>query len=152
MSDIRIVWNPDELIGDWLLAGRALDTTREIMTAVAVSLFSHRTALADDALPSGTDRRGWWGDTEAREIHGGTPIGSRLWLLSREKQTEQTRVRAEDYCREALAWLVADRIATRVDVTCVWFAHQRLGAEIDIYRGPAKSIAVRFEKLWNEVM
>ncbi len=151
MSDIRVIWDPDALLGDWLLTGSVLDTSREIVTAVAISLFTNRTALADDPLPSGTDRRGWWGDHEARDIHGGTPIGSRLWLLSREKQTEQTRVRAEDYCREALAWMVADKLATRIDVACAWFAHQRLGAEIDIIRGPAKSIAVRFEKLWQEV-
>lgn len=151
MADIRVVWSPDAMVGDWLIDGNVLDATREIVTAVAVSLFTDRTALADDPLPSGTDRRGWWGDHEARDLYGGTPIGSRLWLISREKQTEATRVRAEDYCREALAWMTADKLATRVDVACAWFAPGRLGAEITVYRGAERSIEVRFEKLWQEM-
>jgi len=153
MADVRVVWDAQALAGDWLLTGRLLDTSREIVTAVAVSLFTHRTAEADDPLPHfAADRRGWWGDLDAAEIRGGTPIGSRLWLLSREKQTEQTRLRADEYIREALAWMTETGLAESVDVSVAWFASERLGAEITIMRGPAGSVAVRFEKLWDEVI
>lgn len=153
MADIRVVWNPDQLTGDWLLHGSALDTDNELVTAIAVSLFTHRTAEADDRLPDATaHRRGWWADHEADLLYdGATPIGSRLWLLSREKQTEETRARAEEYIREALAWVTATRLATRVDIAVEWFAHERLGAEITLYRGAADRIAVRFERLWDGV-
>lgn len=54
-------------------------------TAVIISLFTDRRALEDDATPDFTEnRRGWWGDTYDAQQR---PIGSRLWLLSREKQT-----------------------------------------------------------------
>lgn len=152
MADIRVVWDPEALAGDWLLTGNLLDTSREIVTAVAVSLFTHRTAEADDTLPHfASDRRGWWGDLDAAEIRGATPIGSRLWLLSREKQTEATRLRADEYIREALAWMTDIGLADAVDVDVAWFAPERLGAEITIVRGPFGRVAVRFDSLWSEI-
>lgn len=153
MADIRVVWNPEAMEGDWLLAGTGLDTTRELVTAVAVSLFTHRTAENDDPLPHwASDRRGWWADVDAGEIYGATPIGSRLWLLSREKQLPETRLRAEEYIREALDWMSNIGLCDRVDVACDWFAPERLGAEITIIRGPQESIAVRFDSLWDEII
>lgn len=150
MADIRIVWSPELMAGDWMLVDGGLDTSREIVTAVAVALFSWRTAYRDDRLPTGTsDRKGWWGDHEAEEIHGGWPIGSRLWLLSREKQTEETRQRAEVYIREALDPFVKIRLVESYDLAVDWFAAERLGAEITLRRGSQGSVAVRFESLWD---
>ena len=153
MTDIRVTWDADALSGDWLLdAAGDLDGTQDLVSAIAVSLFTHRTADDDDVLPAGgTDRRGWWGDHEAGPIHGGTPVGSRLWLLHREKHVEETRRRAEVYVGEALDWVVAERLAERVEVTVAWFGVGRLGAEIVLHRGPAGSLAVRFESLWQEI-
>ncbi|MGE3064103.1 MAG: phage GP46 family protein [Hyphomicrobiaceae bacterium] len=152
MADIRVAWDAEAFAGDWLLAGVGLDTTRELVTAVAVALFTWATAEADDPLPAGDgDRKGWWGDHEAAEIHGGWRIGSRLWLLVREKQTESTRARAEAYIREALEPFVDIGLCERVDVAVDWFAPERLGAEIVMTRGPNDRIAVRFERLWDEI-
>lgn len=153
MADIRVVWNPDLMAGDWTLAGRTLDSTQALVTAIAVALFTHRTAEDDDELPEfASDRRGWWGDYQAAEVREGWPIGSRLWLLSRAKQTEDTRRRAEDYIREALEPFIERAIVASYDLTVDWFAFERLGAEITLCRGPRESIAVRFETLWNEVV
>lgn len=152
MADIRVVWDAERMLGEWLLKGRMLDTSMQLATAVAVALFTHRTAEDDDPLPwFASDRRGWWGDLDAGELYGGTPIGSRLWLLSREKQTEETRARAEEYIREALEPFVDLRIVESYDLVVDWFAFERLGAEITFYRGPKESIAVRFETLWDEI-
>ncbi len=152
MADIRIVWSPEMMAGDWALTGSVLDTTRELVTALAVSLFTDRLAEDDDPLPDWTtDRRGWWADHEADLVHGATPIGSRLWLIAREKQTDETRLRAEAYIREAVAWMIQARLATDIDVAVDWFAFERLGADVTIYRGPASSIAVRFETLWEQL-
>lgn len=152
MSDIRIVWDVAEFQGDWLLAGSVLDESRALATAVAVSLLTDRTADDDDALPFGTsDRRGWWGDFEAGLIHGGTPVGSKLWLLRREKQEPETRARAEQYIREALAWMLADGVVASIDLVVDWFADGALGAEITMHRGGKSSVAVRFESLWTEM-
>ena len=153
MADIRVTWDPIAMSGDWALgADGDLDGTRELVSAVAVSLFTDRLAEPEDVLWDGTtDRRGWWGDMDAADLYGGTPIGSRLWLLHREKQTEDTRQRAEDYIREALAWLIDNQIAVSVDMTVAWFAVGRLGADVVVVRGPRDSVAVRFERLWDEL-
>lgn len=152
MADIRVVWDPDQFFGDDRLDGKDLDGTRELVTAIAIALFTDRTALDDDVLPDelGTSRRGWWADADAEQIHGGWPIGSRLWLLSREKQTDETRNRAEAYIREAIDPFVTAKIVAGYDLEVDWFEFERLGAEITLYRG-SDVIAVRFEKLWDGI-
>ena len=154
MADIEVTWSPELMAGDDLLVPPDLSGDNELVTAVAISLFTHRTARDDDTLGGRplTARRGWWADHEASEIYAGaTPIGSRLWLLAREKQTEETRQKAEDYIREALAWMLDERVASAIDLEVSWFAFERLGAVITIWRGPERSIAVRFESLWEGI-
>lgn len=43
-------------------------------------------------------------------------FGSRLHELKREKNTPATARKAEDYCREALQWLLDTGKATRIDI------------------------------------
>jgi phage gp46-like protein len=126
MADVRTTWQPETAPwgGDWLMAPPGLATDRDLETAVLLSLFTDALADEDDVLPDLTDdRRGWWGDWESPET---IELGSRLWLLSREKSTEETRRRAEEYAAEALAWMLEDgpppwkRVAARVDVEAEW--------------------------------
>ncbi|BFI61603.1 hypothetical protein KD5_13530 [Yersinia pseudotuberculosis] len=112
MTDIALIWQTD---GADIAVGHAdilLDDS--LSTAVIISLFTDRRALYADELPSGpnTDPRGWWGDVFQRR-----PMGSRLWLLSREKQMASVLSRAKAYADEALAWLVEDRLVRQVQVT-----------------------------------
>src|SRR5262245_56514416 len=94
MTDIRIA-NKVELLtepnADWvfLQPPGVLDEDQELATLVMVALGTDALAGADDALPGldETDRRGWWGDTDAEEIWDGWPVGSKLWLLQRAKIT-----------------------------------------------------------------
>lgn len=73
-----------------------------LLTDIIVSLFTDRRALSSDVLPAGNDdRRGWWGDSFSSR-----PIGSRLWLLSREKQVPDVPERCKTYAEESLQWLV----------------------------------------------
>ncbi|MBI3453376.1 MAG: phage GP46 family protein [Rhodospirillales bacterium] len=148
MSGIRHIWNARSLAGDWVMSSAALDPTADLETAIIVSLFTDRWARDDDRLPSDDgDRRGWWGDsgTEAGQI------GSRLWLLSREKQTEATRQRAEEYAREALSWLVSDKVARRVEVRGEWIAAGVLGLTVVVYRRDGDRYERRFDAAWREV-
>jgi phage gp46-like protein len=116
MADVRTAWSPETapLRGDWLMAPPGLATDRDLETAVILSLFTDALAREDDVIPDLTDdRRGWWGNWESPEA---LELGSRLWLLAREKSTEETRRRAEEYAAEALEWLLTDGVAARVDV------------------------------------
>ena len=109
MADIKSVWNADELHADWLVTGGALVSGDDYQTAVIISLFTDRQAREDDTYED-NDRRGWWGDSELSE-----QMGSRLWLLRREKLTPQVRQSAEDYASEALRWLLDDRIVKAIE-------------------------------------
>ncbi len=131
---IAVSFDGLKMSGDLSLSPTGLARDDGLTTCVLVSLFSDRRARADDPLPEGTGdyRRGWIGDALA-DIDGDR-IGSRLWLLRREKQTEETRRRAEDYCREALAWLISDGLATAVAVAAEWVRMGMLGVEIVIDR------------------
>jgi phage gp46-like protein len=116
MADVRTAWSlaTAPLRGDWLIDPPGLATDHNLETAVILSLFTDALAREDDVIPDlSDDRRGWWGNWESPEE---LELGSRLWLLSREKSTEETRRRAEEYAAEALAWLLTDGVAARVDV------------------------------------
>ncbi len=113
MSDIRTVWVSTTGRGDWLIADGALASADDLDTAVLLSLFSDRQASDDDTLPDGsTDRRGWWGDLD-QEV----PLGSKLWLLSRSRLNDDVEKMAVIYAKEALQWLIDDRVAESVTVT-----------------------------------
>lgn len=109
-----------------------------LRSSIIVSLMTDRFADQDDIIPDAPskaqaipfDRRGWAGDALSEVPND--RIGSRLWLLSREKQTESTRVRAIEYCQEALQWLIDDRIATSVVVDAVWSTGGRLNVSVTL--------------------
>lgn len=84
----------------------------EVLTNIIISLFTDARAHADDVLPDGgADRRGWWGDTFSNR-----KIGSRLWLLSREKQLSSVLRRAQEYAAESLQWMVEENLVKSVEV------------------------------------
>lgn len=84
----------------------------EVLTDIIVSLFTDARASDDDILPDGaTDKRGWWGDSFRDK-----KIGSRLWLLSREKQLSSVLKRAQEYAEESLAWMIKARLIKSVSV------------------------------------
>jgi phage gp46-like protein len=123
---------------DLALGAAGLLTEETLESAVLVSLLTDRRALADDRLPDDTtatgllppDRRGWCGDALADDADD--RIGSRLWLLKREKQTPETRRRAIHYATEALQWLIEDGHVSTVAVDAVWTDRGRLRVLITI--------------------
>lgn len=159
MTDIAIVNNggTSGLEFDWVMAFGDLVKDDGLKTAVEISLFTDRLAQADDNLPDNTgDRRGWWGDLPLNDVGNGTPdyIGSRLWLLSREKATAKTAARAKNYAIEALQWLIDDGVADKVDVTTAWLAREALQISVSIIRQSGTGAAVnhRFDAVWRPVV
>lgn len=132
MTDIRTVWNADELHADWLEMAGALSSGGDFQTAVIISLFTDRVARADDAVDDG-NRRGWWGDSTEQN-----QLGSRLWLIRREKLTREVALRAEEYSREALKWLVDDGVVLAVEPVAQIVHPSRLNLFIR-YRLPQRS-------------
>lgn len=116
-------------------------------TAVLISLFSDRRAGESDVLPDGTsDRRGWWGDA-VTDVDG-DQVGSHLWLLSRSTLTPSTVARAQQYAQEALAWLVQDQVASKVDVVASNPEPGLLVWDITIHRPEVSPVTYRYARAW----
>lgn len=155
MSDLAtvLIQGSDFFGFDWArdTAGPGLAMDDGLQSAVAISLFTDRRADINDLPPStpGTERRGWWGDSFA-DVPGDR-IGSRLWLLAREKQTKATLLKARDFALEALQWLVDDGVARAVNVDTEWSA-DRPGVmlfKVEIVRASKPVNQYQFEAFWR---
>ena len=89
---------------------------------------------------------GYWGDIANATLSDLT--GSLLWLLAREKQLPQILGRAQQYCREALAWMVEDLIATRVEVTAEFVGQGWMLILVDIFKPTGSPVRYRFNYEW----
>lgn len=165
MPDIRLIQSPEAFpryqipIDWWLLDDGTLDDTQALATAVIVALGTDRLASRDDILPDpdSTDRAGWWGDMDAKELFNGWPIGTKLWLLKRAKIVGSedpegaTITRVEQYISEAIQPFIDNRIATSFDVEAWRVGKEQIDAVVVIYRGPKRPVDLRFQILWNEI-
>ncbi|CAB3636782.1 phage GP46 family protein [Achromobacter marplatensis] len=126
-----------------------LESGADLATAMLLSIFTDAMAASDDVIPDGTgDPRGWWGD----QFDPDEPLGSKLWLLHREKQTRTTLNRAYDYLVEALKWLVDDGVVARFEITVEWVRESFLGAQIIAYSPDGTSLHTgKYLWAWNGI-
>ncbi len=135
--DALLVWRG--LQGDVALSNNDLQIDNGLYTATLISLFSDRRADDTDELPLGeTTRRGWWGDKETFKI------GSKLWLLYREKTTNVTATRMRQYAQESLQWMISEGICSSVEVITEIVDRYTIGMRVSLKRGTNK----KYEYLW----
>lgn len=150
MSDLALKWDPQEFAADLAVANNDLVGDDGLETAILLSLFTDRRAEPGDPLPAGElDRRGWWGD--AFPVAEGDRHGSRLWLLARAKQQAATVARAREYAREALQWLIDDRVASQVEVTAEIPRAGMLALTVVVHRPNTDPARYRFGATWSAV-
>lgn len=129
--DLALAYRPELGAADlvWTGAGLGLDATPR--SALLLSALADRRARADDpvrllahdpAAPASLELRG--GAAGDAVDPRGERTGSRLWLLKWAKETAETRLRAEAYAAEAIAWLA--RRGLTVSAAAAWVAPQRL--------------------------
>lgn len=119
----------------------------KLVRAAIVSLFTWRRANADDVTDG--QKMGWWGDTTAEIAND--RIGSRLWLLAREKLLPATINRAREYAHESLAWMVDDGLASRVEVQAERFGQNGIALNATIYRSDGRITSLRFDNVWETI-
>lgn len=154
-KDIRINFDMDLMEGDFVFDTELQDYESDegLETTLIISLFTDRRAQDDDVLPDSDsmDRKGWWGDL-ASPIVEGDQIGSRLWLLNREKTLSSTLQRAKQYVSEALQWMLDDGVAVRIDVNVERqgiVGHDMLAIQVKIYQRDGVLIAKEYELQWT---
>jgi phage gp46-like protein len=168
VPDIRIVQVgvAEAVTLDWLLTTNALlpalnslDETQALVTAVTIAFCTDRLAETSDSLPipGSTDRKGWWGDDGAAEIWNGWPVGSRFWLMVRDKITDSnysggaSTSKALAFANECLQPFVDAEIISEFDVTVTQINASRIDTTVTLYRGPLSDISLQFQSLWNEL-
>lgn len=148
MPDIATIWDVNAGQGDWAVEGADLARNDDLETAVLLSLFTDRRAAPEDVIPDGSGNpRGWWGDAGRSR-----PLGSKLWLLDRAKQTEETRLRAKDYAEDALAWLIEVGIAASITVEAEWQRAKMLGLRVVLFEPDGTELRVfNYQWAWKGV-
>ena len=145
--DIKLAFNGANF--DLSLESGDLATDSGLSTACALSLFTDALADKEDLLPDNSDdRRGWWGDVHA-EIPGDR-LGSKLWLLRREKSLPSVARRVETYAAAALQWLIIDRVASRILCTAIWITPQACSLQVDIYRASGEQVSLKYSNIWED--
>jgi phage gp46-like protein len=142
--DFALKYDAGDKRFDLALEDGDLARDESLQTAVILSLFTDRRALEEDRLPDGSsDRRGYWADA-----YRDRPHGSRLWLLSREKEQAEVLRRAREYAEEALAWLIEDAVAEAVEVEAWHLRRNTLGLRVVIRRGDGAVLERQFDYVW----
>ncbi|KAA5937611.1 hypothetical protein F3I27_22015 [Pantoea sp. Bo_2] len=123
------------------------DITDPLTRAVIISLFTWRRAEPDDD----TERPfGWWGDSYPTVAND--RIGSRLWLLSRSKLTNNTVASARNYAEQALAWMTEDGVAARIDIDVSRTGLSSLKLSVVIWQRDGSRHALIFDDIWQGVL
>ncbi|MBU9866823.1 phage GP46 family protein [Rahnella aceris] len=132
-----------------ILNGQLTDPTEvlnPLPRAVIISLFSWRRANPDD---DASTPMGWWGDTYPTADND--RIGSRLWLLEREKITNDTLNRADDYIKEALDWMLDDGVAAKITTEVRRSGLSEAVASVSIYQRDGNVYNLTFDEFWKEL-
>jgi len=154
-KDFRISWDINLMEGDFVFDSfiQDLEGDEGLETAVIISLFTDRRANEDDVLPdpNNEDKRGWWGDLTSA-FGTEDQIGSRLWLLNREKTLQSVIQRAKQYVIEALQWMIDDGVAIKIDVEVErqgYIGNDVLAIQVKIYRFSGPDISLKYELQWD---
>lgn len=129
MIDLAHQFDNQAMRGDMVYDGQLLAQDQGLTTAVLHSLFSDARAELDELPSPSSERRGWWGDCLLPEDDR---YGSKLWLLQREKRTQETLHRAREYAQQALAWLIEDGHADKIEVQAEWTSQGALALLITL--------------------
>lgn len=138
-ADIRLF--PGINGSDIAVGNKDLVRDSGLETAVYITLFTDMRASEDDPMPDNSiDKRGWWSDNS---------LGSKLWLLRREKTIDAVLARAEQYAESALQWLLDDGIADEVLVTAERISMQELELTIQISQPDGEPVFYRYYYNWE---
>lgn len=157
------IWSPPDGMADWALAGAdepqnrgGLRSRAALHTAVIIALFTDRRMPENHPLErfiDDGDRRGWFGDgVDIRSDLAETEMGSLLWIFQRTTLTEEIRRSVEAVALEALAPLIRQGAAARIEAQATAaFAANRCDLAIQIYgRDGAQTYDYRFDDIWGQ--
>lgn len=157
--DLALFYDAGLQAFDLVLQGSPPDLEGDdgLLTAVIVSLFTDARAYPDDPLPDErvgvqSDLRGFWGDAlhdPQSQYQAPRSLGSRLWLLWREKDLPEVVARARLYAREALDWLLAEGWVSRLAVDAERVGPGYLGISVGLLPAGSELVGREWRFLYD---
>ena len=89
------------------------------------------------------ERRGYWGD-----VFNDFQIGSKLWLLQREKITKETLNLLVEYAKQSLEWLIEDGHVKDLNIESERVGYSGVQLNINLTQGNKES-NFAFPILWG---
>ncbi|MBP1034367.1 phage GP46 family protein [Serratia fonticola] len=131
--------------GDIEIEHNGLSLDEGLVSLVLICLFTDARADVSDEIPDGTeDRRGWPGDS-----FSDFEWGSKLWLIDREKLTEEIRLSAENYASLSMQPLLRYGYARKAQVIATIPRPNWLALNIVLTRPDRTALTVEIKKRWE---
>jgi len=120
------------------------DELEQLRDAVVISIFTWRRSNDGD-LPADAFRWGWWSDT-----YNNFRIGSRLYLLHREKISEALLQKIDSIVAEALQWMIDDDVVSEVLINSQRIGVGTIQTSITIIRNSETLLTLDFDNIWKQ--
>lgn len=133
MADIALTWNG--IAADIEFGDLDINSDESLKSAILISLFTDKNHEGE---------RGCWIDSFEED-----PIGSRLWLIDREKRVSEIPLRANEYAKEALQWLIKDGIVKSIKVDSYLEGQNLLQIPIEVTKPDGKKASFKFDLVWE---
>jgi len=144
MGDFSIVQSETDLSYDIDFQGIDFVIDEGLETSMIVSLFTDRRVEQEELPATETGKRGFWGDTLED-----TETGSKLWLLDREKQTNNNLRRARDFTSQALQIYLDENVAREINVDTSYPRISFLRIDVEFIKPTGEEVFFRFDKNWE---
>ena len=129
---------------DLVVKNGEIQADESLKPAVLISLFTDARCEKTE-LPAGEiSQMGYFGDAIFEE-----QTGSKLWLLNRAKYNNDTLIKAKEYAKSALTWLVTDGIAKDVQVEAYFNEQKKMILNVSIYKNNDEFESVTINNLWS---
>lgn len=146
MSDLCFDFFSDDMNLDLVVKNGEIQTDKSLKSAVLVSLFTDARCEKTE-LPKGEfSQRGYFGDAIFKE-----ETGSKLWFLNRSKYTNDTLIKAKEYAKSSLDWIVSDGLAKDIKVDSFFNEQKKLILNISILKNNDEFESITINNLWSNL-
>lgn len=135
MIDVKIKPNLKTNEFDIDVQNEDLQIEDDLETAILISLFTDQRVGGE---------RGFWGNSL-----DGDNWGSKIWTLTREKLTEETRSKFQEYAKDSLQWLIDDKVAKSIKLQSEIVKPESIHLLVEIIRPDGSTVGFRFNTIWG---
>jgi phage gp46-like protein len=144
MSNLCFDFFEENMGLDLIVKNSEIQTDESLKSAVLVSLFTDARCEKTE-IPNGeTSLRGYFGDAIFNES-----TGSKLWLLNRAKYSNDTLLKAKEYAKSALDWLVTDGFAKEIKVETSFNKQNKMLLNVKIVKNNDEVESIAIHNLWS---